>query len=80
MPDRRDGPERHPQWAVGMSVRPVTRLVEAHGLVIIDSDAHGYDRWRDDLAVPDPYETEWIPMYSHGLVLPEEPQSRKEDQ
>jgi hypothetical protein len=37
-----------------------------------DSDAMGYDRWRDELAVPCPFEPDFEPVYSHGLVLPSE--------
>jgi hypothetical protein len=36
-------------------------------------DWRTYDAWRDDLAVPDPYATEWEPVYSHGPVKPTEP-------
>jgi hypothetical protein len=53
-----------------MAVRAVTPLVEPHGLVLSDKDT--YDRWRDDIAVPDPYEPDFEPVYSHGLVLPSE--------
>jgi hypothetical protein len=35
-----------------------------------DSDACGYDAWRDDVAVPCPYEPVWEPAYTHGIVLP----------
>jgi hypothetical protein len=35
-----------------------------------DSDARGYDAWRDDLAVPCPFEPVWEPAYTHGIVLP----------
>lgn len=55
-----------------MTVRAVTRLVEPHGLVISDpapdSDHEQYDRVRDELAVDDPYTTEWEPPMPHGLV------------
>jgi hypothetical protein len=56
-----------------MAVNPVTKLVEVHGLVLWprpDSDALGYDRWRDELAVPDPFEVEWEPCHDHGPVKP----------
>jgi hypothetical protein len=59
-----------------VAVRAITPLVEPHGLVLSnpaqDSDALGYDAWRDALAVPDPYELDFEPVYSHGLVLPPE--------
>jgi hypothetical protein len=35
-----------------------------------DSDARGYDAWRDDIAVACPYEPVWEPAYTQGLVLP----------
>jgi hypothetical protein len=36
--------------------------------VIIDHD--GYDRWRDELVVPDPFEIDFEPVHTHGLVVP----------
>jgi hypothetical protein len=62
-----------------MTIQPITPLVQPHGLIVIDSDADNYDRCRDDITVPDPYQTDWVPMYSHGLVFPEEPRTGKED-
>jgi hypothetical protein len=56
-----------------MAVNPVTKLVQPHGVVLFpraDSDALGYDRWRDELAVPDPFEVEWEPCHEHGPVKP----------
>jgi hypothetical protein len=35
-----------------------------------DSDHETVDRWRDDLAVQDPYEEDFEPVYSHGPILP----------
>jgi hypothetical protein len=37
------------------------------------SDKTTYDAWRDDLAVPDAFDPDFEPVYSHGLVLPPEP-------
>ena len=53
-----------------MSVRAVTPLVQPHGLVVIDagSDHENFDRARDEIAVPDAYETEWEPPYRHGPI------------
>ena len=55
-------------------MRAVTPWVVPHGLVVRpDSDAEGYDRARDELAVPDPYATEWEPLPAdHGIVRPPE--------
>ena len=33
-----------------------------------NSDAEGYDRARDELAVPCPYAEDWLPPYRHGPV------------
>jgi hypothetical protein len=54
-----------------MPVRAVTPLVQPHHIVIVpraDSDHQNYDAARDELAVPDPYELEWEPVYTHGPV------------
>jgi hypothetical protein len=32
------------------------------------TDHDGYDRWRDDLAVPDPYDQDYEPAREHGLI------------
>lgn len=33
-------------------------------------DALGYDAWRDELAVPCPYATDWESARTHGPILP----------
>jgi hypothetical protein len=37
-----------------------------------DSDHETVDRWRDDLAVSDPFERDFEPVYRHGPVRPPE--------
>lgn len=39
-------------------------------------DHDHYDRARDELAVPDPYATEWETISHHGLIKPEDVPAR----